>query len=43
MVIQTALIERMLGTAPVEDCEAVARSMQRVIGLLLAEQNGDEG
>ncbi|WP_244616121.1 MarR family transcriptional regulator [Rhizobium sp. RU20A] len=43
MVIQTALIEKMLGTAPVEDCEAVARSMQRVIALLLAEQAGEEG
>ena len=43
MAIQTALIERSLTGAPIEDCVTVAESMERIIGILLAgESDGAE-
>ncbi|WDZ78525.1 MarR family transcriptional regulator [Ensifer adhaerens] len=38
MEIHTALIERLLDDEPIDDCLVVARSMERLIGLLLKEE-----
>lgn len=38
MTIQTALIDRMLSHAPIEECEAIAVHMERVVGLLIQEE-----
>ncbi|HXV31926.1 MAG TPA: MarR family transcriptional regulator [Sinorhizobium sp.] len=37
MEIQTALIEKSLGGAPVDDCMMIAQSMERIIATLLQE------
>ncbi len=42
MAIQTALIEKSLTGAPIEDCLIVAESMERIIGILLAGENDAE-
>ncbi len=38
MTIQTALIDRMLSDAPIEECEAIAVHMERIVGLLMQEE-----
>lgn len=38
MTIQKRLIERTLSHTPIEQCEQVAESMERLIGILLAEE-----
>lgn len=42
MEIQTALIERTLSDAPLDQCMTVAESMERIITLLMSEEP-DEG
>lgn len=39
MTIQTALIDRMLSDAPVEECELMTTHMERIVSLLLQEEN----
>ncbi|SCB43331.1 MarR family winged helix-turn-helix transcriptional regulator [Rhizobium multihospitium] len=38
MTIQTALIDRMLSDAPIEECEAITVHMERVVSLLIQEE-----
>ena len=42
MAIQTSLIERVLSIAPMEDCEAIAATMERVIETLQRDERGPE-
>lgn len=39
MEIHTALIEKLLDDEPLEDCMVVTRSMERLIGILLKEED----
>ncbi|OCP10251.1 MULTISPECIES: MarR family transcriptional regulator [unclassified Ensifer] len=39
MEIHTALIEKLLDDEPLEDCVVVTRSMERLIGMLLKEED----
>ncbi|MCY1301957.1 hypothetical protein D9M70_515950 [compost metagenome] len=39
MEIHTALIEKLLDDEPLEDCVVVTRSMERLIGILLKEED----
>ncbi|WJR66727.1 MarR family transcriptional regulator [Neorhizobium sp. CSC1952] len=41
MAIQTALIERTLSSTPIEQCHAMAESMERIILALQAENAGE--
>ncbi len=38
MAIQTALIDRTLSDAPIEECESIAEHMERVVSLLMQEE-----
>lgn len=38
MTIQTALIDRMLSDAPIEECESITVHMERVVSLLIKEE-----
>lgn len=38
MTIQTALIDRMLSDAPIEECKAITVHMERIVSLLLQEE-----
>lgn len=42
MAIQKQLIERTLSHTPIEQCEQVAESMERLIAILLAEERGQD-
>lgn len=39
MTIQTALIDRMLSQAPVEECELMTVHMERIISLLMQDEH----
>ncbi len=41
MTIQRQLIERTLSQTPIEQCEQVAQSMERLIAILLAEERDE--
>jgi DNA-binding MarR family transcriptional regulator len=40
MAIQTALIDRVMGTSSEERCLVVAEQMEKIVEILLAEENG---